>query len=160
MARRSKQRLVSMSLEEVARQREGKLEVKGLGSAAGQIARLVGKGFRVIAVVGGGSLGEEYARVASKFSKGKHAEVRSRAAEANSLLLVAALRGLKVAVNAAPLTDFRRVEEFLSNPNWSVAVVANPDERRSSLVASRLAKKYRAALIHFANTRKAIDRAI
>lgn len=159
MAVKSKKKLISISLEEVAPSREGKLEVEGLKSAAGQIARLVERGFRIIAVVGGGSLGEEYARISSRFSKGKHAgEIKNRAAEANSLLLIAALRNLGIGVNTAPL-DMKRIEEFLSNKSWSVAVVANQEgEKRSSLVASELSKKYHTALIHVANTKKAIDR--
>lgn len=161
MASKSKKKLISISLEEVAPSREGKLDIDGLKSAAGQIARLVKRGFRIIAVVGGGSLGEEYARISSKFSKGKHAdEIKNKAAEANSLLLIAALRNLGIAVNSAPF-DMQRMEEFLSNESWSVAVLANQEgEKRSSLVTSELSKKYHTALIHVANTKKAIDRAL
>ncbi|MGI0084246.1 MAG: hypothetical protein ACREBQ_04100 [Nitrososphaerales archaeon] len=158
----SKNRLISISLEEVGIFKEGKLDVEGLRSAAGQIARLVKRGFRIIIVVGGGSLGEEYSRIAIKFSKGRQkSEVKRRAAEANSFLLIAAMRNLGVAVNSDPVTDMRRVEDFLSNSSWSVAVIANQEEeRRSSIVASQLSKKYHMALIHVATTKEAIDRAI
>ncbi len=158
MARKS--RLISVSLEEVAPLKEGRVDIARLRSAADQIAHLAERGFRVIAVIGGGSLGEEYVRISNKFSShSNELEIKSRAAEVSSLLLITAIKNLKIPVNAAPIIDTRRIEEFLGNHSWKVAVLANPEgNRRSSQIAIEIAKKYHTAIIHIANTKQAIDR--
>lgn len=150
-------KLMSLSLEDPAPFENGEVAVHNLRSAAQKIQNLVEKGFRVLAIVGGGSLGEEYSNISRKYSKDQSG-VRKMASEANALLLIAALRELDVRVNSAPILDPGRIDEFLSNPAVRVVVVANQEGgKRSSLVALDLARKFGAITMHFVGKKKIID---
>jgi uridylate kinase len=142
-------KLVSLSLEDPAPLENGEVAVQTLRSAAERIQNLVEKGFRVLAIVGGGSLGEEYSNISRKYSKDQSG-VKNMASEANALLLIAALREMDVLVNSAPILDPGKVDEFLSNPSVRVVVVANQEGRkRSSLVALELSRKHGAITMHY-----------
>jgi uridylate kinase len=151
-----KRNLILMSAEGIAPRKKGKIDVNMLKSISDRIAELLQKRLRVIAVVGGGALGEEYSGIAKKFSRHSHPEeIKSGAAEVNALLLIAVLRKLKIPVNSYPVS-LGRIEEFLANPKWKVAVVKRGDQN-PVLTASTLAKKYHAGIVHYVNTDKVID---
>ncbi|HKW03934.1 MAG TPA: hypothetical protein VJN71_01425 [Nitrososphaerales archaeon] len=150
-------KLVSLNLEDPVPFENGDVPVRTLQLASKRIQKLVEKGFRVLAIVGGGSLGEEYSNISRKYSKDQSG-IRNMASEANALLLIAALRQIEIQVNSAPVIDHGRVDELLSNIDVRVVVVANQKGgKRSSLVALGLARKYGAIIMHFLGEKKIID---
>jgi len=136
------------------------LDVEGIRSLSKALLRLIAKGFRVVAVAGSGSLGEEYSRVArdSGASRIELNQILVRASRLNAQLLIESLRSLGVRTSTKPLLVLDNIREFFSKfrgPRGStaegrtgaVAVLGNPFGKNANRYAAKVALEFRGRLI-------------
>jgi uridylate kinase len=126
--------------------KESGIELNAIKSIAEQFSKLCEKGYRIVAFVGPGELGEEYVGVASRFTKERKAlqDTKRRTSEANALLLIDCLLSCGLQTRSTPFENNSDLDEFVRlRKNWDVLVAQELSRASSeSLAASIKAERF------------------
>ena len=141
-------KLLSVCLKSVNKD-DGSIDTESLQSLSQDLSKLIAQGTKILVSVGGGPLGEKHVEVARESTKKKQffEKIRSKASVANSLLVIEALRAIRVRVNAVPLEGAGNLESFMKTHSWSAIVLARPDDQSEKSQALSISRKYRARLL-------------
>jgi uridylate kinase len=124
--------------------RDGGIDQEAIKTISDQFEEICELGFKIVAFVGPGGLGDEYVGVAQRFTKKKN-ELRSieqRTSQVNALLFVDVLlrRGLRS--RSKPFESGEELEDFIRRSReWDVLVAGSVGSRKAIEI---LARKIRA----------------
>ncbi len=125
------------------------LEVNALNSIADQFQELCKLGYRIVAFIGPGWVGEEYLAIAQEYSKDKKSmsAISERACRVNALLLIDVLLDRGLRTKSSPFESLVAFEEFVHVPSqWDVLVGEMASIKTSDAIKT-FAKRIRAESI-------------
>lgn len=119
--------IVTFSLGATISNRDGKIDTEMISSISAQFEEILlhfRRAVRIVAVVGAGELGKEYAHIArEQIGKGARLDaIEIKASQVNALLLASALRRHGVVTNVSIPESQSSLQDYLSNSSFECVV--------------------------------------